>query len=179
MSIPLALSGFHFQQLVLFFFSSPAWMNWKHKLTKGRFLFFPFFFKLWWCGGKNATAVMPLGSREPNTQLMAILAATLNCKGNWFSGSTRTGERICPTRKKKKDLHFPSFSKLSLTNMNPNSRQVYTCISSADELCRSQTAIFFEELRGESVGRRRGGGHSWGRSRQGTGERVRVGYAFP
>lgn len=56
--------------------------------------------------------------------------------------------------------------------MNPNSRQVYTCISSADELCRSQTAIFFEEVRGESVGKGRGaqlGEEQTGNGREGEG----------
>lgn len=42
-------------------------------------------------------------------------------------------------------LHFLSFPISILTNMNPNSRQVYTCISSADRLCISHTVsiLFF------------------------------------
>lgn len=52
---------------------------------------------------------------------------------------------LASTNKTKKKLNYLSFPKSILTNMNPNSRQVTTCISSADRLCLSHTEsiLFF------------------------------------
>jgi len=46
---------------------------------------------------------------------------------------------LASTNKTKKRSAFSQFPKFH-SNMNPNSRQVYTCISSADKLCISHTA---------------------------------------
>lgn len=77
-------------------FSSTFFLFFLHQFewTENRNLLTADFFSFFLCNcddmeknkqtNKKKPEVMPLGSREPNTRLIAILAAILNTKGNWF-----------------------------------------------------------------------------------------------
>lgn len=127
----------------LFFFFLPEWTNWNNDRSewiydldvKGRGCLSV----MRWNNKKQSRKKPNYGSNVPWSLLCpeGRKSRTQTNAGLHILTSKATGLVVI--------LHFLSFPISILTNMNPNSRQVYTCISSADRLCISHTVsiLFF------------------------------------
>lgn len=109
-------------------------------------------------GQKEAMAVMVLGScyegrwgsskgqTQTNAGLHICTAKATGLKVLFFVVFVFFWTHINYWNQKKKGLHFSVSQDSILTKKSPNSRQVYTCVSSADRLCislREFIRIFF------------------------------------
>lgn len=140
MLIPLALSGFY--QFLSFFFCNLNEQTeimievngFMTSMSKAEVVW------LWWGEMKK--------TNQKNTNYGGNVPWSLLCpEGRKSRTQTNAGLHILTSKATGLVviLHFLSFPISILTNMNPNSRQVYTCISSADRLCISHTVsiLFF------------------------------------